>query len=192
MTATATRQTKTEILFSELDNGPVTIDAPAEKPAVEQVTFKRTGHIGGYIGYTMPTEFVECTVRLNHDHWHEVTARSEDTKWKEAVEEAVRLYELLDEQEPTDCDLEALRAEWLAYKEAAEPYTDAVVDSASCTASGIEFTRYCLAYIDKPLEMNTEFEEVIGLFSDLDSSQERNRLKEFISLIYSGSKGTHS
>jgi len=186
MTATAIQEFKKEIPFSQLEKGPVTIETMG-LPAIERVTFKRTGIIGGYIGYTMPTEFVECKVLLRPAHWYDVTARREDEKWRNAVEEAVRLYELLDGQELKDCDIDALRAEWQAYKDAAEPYTDAVVDSASCTPRGIEFTRYCLVYIDRPLEMNTDLDEAVGLFTDLDTTQERTRLKELINLIYSRS-----
>lgn len=185
MATTTLTRFKDKISFELLSKGPVMMDLPRDKPAVERVTFKRTGILGGYIGYNMPTEFVKFTARFKKDHWKPVISRATDEKWTKAVEEAITLYELLDTREPSECDLEALRAEWQAYKEAADPYTDAVVDHAGCTTEEIVFVRYILVYVDRPLEMNTELHEALGLFAELEREAERKRMYGFIEFVYS-------
>lgn len=184
MTAIAKHKLQTKVPFSRLAKGPITVNTSDIHPAIEQVTFKKTGIIGGYIGYTIPTEFVECTVKFSSCDWSGVLSRADDKNWAKAVEEAVRLYDLLDDQEPATCDLEALRAEWQAHKDTANPFTDVIVNSATCTSTGLEFVRYYLAYVDQPLELNTDLSEVIGMFAELESTEEGGKMYTFITRLY--------
>jgi hypothetical protein len=175
---------KTSVSFEELDSGPVTIHFGDDNPAVSSITLERTERIGGYIGYTIPTEFIKATVHLKPDYFTTSTAGSVIHDDIKAVEEAVRLFELLDTQEPEDCDIDALRAEWRAYKDSAEPYSDAIIDSSVYTRTELRFIRYFLAYINRPLEIKTDLEEAIGAFSETETPELSKRFNRFVEALH--------
>lgn len=168
---------RTIVSFEEMDAGPVTVFPGSSNPAIEKVILQRTEEIGGYIGYTIPTEFIKATVYLDKMYF----------SFKESqpgpVEEAIRLFELLGWQEPEDSDLDALRAEWQAYKDAAEPYTDAVIDNAVYDGEVVFFTRYFLAYTNRPLEMKNDLDEAIGGFSEDEVKNLKGRFCRFVTYI---------
>lgn len=175
---------QTEVHMVELAKGPVIMEmSKASSPVIDRIALLFTNITGPSMDDGENPVFVECDFRIRKELFPEFVLRRHDPEWDEAITEAFRLYELLEGQEIDDINLEVLRQTWRAHHKAGAPRSEYIIDHAYVTDDGIHAVRYQSFHPKAVIDMEGDYYNMTGLFTELEIEEQQDKIRDLVDLI---------